>query len=150
MKPTITKFGILALFSAAILFLAALVLGKELSFSTQEVIGYISIVISLSFVFFGILHFRNKKNDGHITFGQAFTIGILISVFSALGFAIIDYLYTAVINPDFMVEYAETMKASGQEMENYSSSSLALFMFAIVFVIGIIVTLLSAFILQRK
>jgi len=150
MKSTITKYGLLALLSAAVLFLAALVLGKELSFSTQEVIGYVSIVISLSFVFFGILHFRNKENEGRISFGKAFTIGILISMFSALGFAFIDYLYTAVINPEFMAEYAATMKANGQEMENYSSSSLALFMFAIVLVIGIIVTLLSAFILQRK
>lgn len=150
MKPTITKFGLFALITAAILFLAALVLGKELSFSTQEVIGYLSIVISLSFVFFGILHYRNKENDGRVTFGKAFTIGILISMFAAFGFAVIDYLYTTVINPEFIDEYMATMEANGQEMEHYSSSSLALFMFAIVLVIGIIVTLLSAFILQRK
>ena len=151
MKRTITKFGLLALLTASVLFLAALVFGKELSFSTQEIIGYVSIFISLTFVFFGILHFREKENGGHITFGKAFTIGILISMCSALGFAIIDYLYTAVINPDFMDEYAAAMKENGQEMiESYSSSSLALFMFGIVLVIGIIVTLLSAFILQRK
>ena len=150
MKPTITKFGLFALLSAAVLFLAALVIGKEMSYSTQEVIGYVSIVVSLSFVFFGIKHFRDKENNGHIAFRQAFAIGILISMFAALGFAMIDYLYTAVINPDFITEYAATMKANGQEMESYSSSTFALFMFAIVLVIGIIVTLLSAFILQRK
>jgi len=150
MKPTITKYGLLALISAAVLFLAALVLGKELSFSTQEVIGYVSIFISLSFVFFGIKHFRDKENEGRVTFGKAFTIGVLISIFAALGFASIDYLYTTVINQDFVAEYMATMKANGEEMKDYSSSSLALFMFAIVLVIGIIVTLLSAFILQRK
>lgn len=150
MKSTLTKYGLFALLSAAVLFLAALVLGKELSYSTQEVIGYLSIIISLSFVFFGIKHFRDKENDGHITLGKAFTIGILISILAALGFAMIDFLYTAVINPKFIDEYVATMKAKGEEMEDYSSSSLALFMFAIVFVIGIIVTLLSAFILQRK
>ena len=151
MKSTIIKYGLLALLTAAILFFAALVLGKELSFGTQEVIGCASIVISLIFVFFGILHYRDKENNGRVTFGKAFSIGILISMCSALGFAIIDYLYTAVINPDFMDDYIVAMKENGQEsIESYSSSSLALFMFGIVFVIGIIVTLLSAFILQRK
>jgi len=150
MKPTIIKYGLLALLSAAVLFLAALVFGNGLSYTSQAIIGYASMFISLTFVFFGILHFRNKENEGRITFGKAFTIGILISIFSAFGFAIIDYLYTAVINPEFMTEYAAAMKAKGEEMENYSSSSLALFMFGIVMVMGIIVTLLSAFILQRK
>lgn len=150
MKSTITKYGLLSLLTAAILFLAALVFGNGLSYTSQAIIGYASMFISLTFVFFGIKHFRDKENDGRVTFMKAFTIGILISLFSALGFAVIDYLYTAVINPEFMTEYAATMEANGEEMENYSSSSLALFMFAIVLVMGIIVTLLSAFILQRK
>lgn len=151
MKPTVIKYGLFALISASILFLAALVLGKELSYGSQEIIGYASIVISLAFVFFGIKHYRDKESEGHITFGKAFTIGILISMFSAFGFAIIDYLYTAVINPSFIEDYMAAMKENEQEIaESYSSSSLALFMFGIVLVIGIIVTLLSAFILQRK
>ncbi|MBL4663283.1 MAG: DUF4199 domain-containing protein [Flavobacteriaceae bacterium] len=151
MKPTITKYGLFALLTAAVLFLASLVLGNELSYKSQEIIGYTSIIISLSFVFFGIKHFRDKENGGQITFRKAFIIGIFISLFAALGFAIIDYLYTAVINPDFMAEFAANIKENGGEMtETYTSTSLALFIFSIVLVIGFIVTLLSAFILQRK
>lgn len=151
MKTTITKYGLFALLTAGVLFLAALVLGKELSYSTQEIIGYASIFISLTFVFFGIKHFRDKENDGKVSFGKAFIIGLLISVFAALGFAAIDYLYTAVINPDFMTEFAASMEEKGEAMtESYTSASLAVFMFSIVFVIGIIVSLLSSLILQRK
>ena len=151
MRTTILKYGFLSLLSAALLFLAALVLGKELSFSTQAIIGYASMFISLSFVFFGIKHFRDHENDGLITFRKAFIIGIFISLFAGIGFAIIDYIYTSFINPDFMTEYAEVMKAQGEEIvETYSNMALAVLMFTTVLVLGIIVTLLSAFILQRK
>ena len=151
MRTTILKYGFLSLLSAAILFLAALVLGKELSFSTQAIIGYASMFIALTFVFFGIKHFRDHENEGLISFRKAFIIGIFISLFAGMGFAIIDYIYTTLINPDFMTEYAEAMNAQGEEVvEEYSNMALALLMFITVLVLGIIVTLLSAFILQRK
>jgi len=151
MRTTILKYGFLSLLAAAVLFLAALVLGKELSFSTQAIIGYASMFIALSFVFFGIKHFRDQENDGLITFRKAFIIGIFISLFAGMGFAIIDYIYTTFINPDFMAEYAEVMKAQDEEIvETYSNTALAMLMFTTVLALGIIVTLLSAFILQRK
>ncbi len=152
MKTTVIKFGIYGLLTAALLFLAALVLGKELSFSTQEVIGYISMVVSLSFVFFGIKSYRDKVNNGNVSFGKAFTIGILISLFAGLGFGIVDYIYTTVINPDFMEQYIETMRSQGHEGEipTYSSGFLALIMFLTVAVIGIIISLLSALVLKKS
>ncbi|MEM7087312.1 MAG: DUF4199 domain-containing protein [Bacteroidota bacterium] len=151
MKRTITKYGLLALFSAAVLFLAALVLAKELSFSIQAVVGYASMFIALTFVFFGIKHFRDKENNGRITFRKAFIIGICISLFASVGFGIIDYIYTTAINPDFMTEYAAVMKEQGEEdVQMYSSTALAILMFATVLVMGFIITLLSSFILQRK
>ncbi len=152
MKTTVIKFGIYGLLAAALLFLAALVLGKELSFSTQEVIGYISMVVSLSFVFFGIKSYRDKVNNGSVTFGKAFTIGILISLFAGLGFGIVDYIYTTVINPDFMEQYIETMRSQGLEGEipTYSNGFLALIMFLTVAVIGIMISLLSALVLKKN
>ncbi|MFP2996897.1 DUF4199 domain-containing protein [Spongiivirga sp. MCCC 1A20706] len=148
MQKTVFRFGLFALIFAAALFLAGLVFGKNLDFSTQEIIGYLTILASLSFVFFGIKHFRDKQNNGLVSFGRAFLIGVLISAFAALGFAIIDYLYTAVINPDFIDEY---VAATGDDSAaGFSSGLLALVMFGTVLIIGIIVSLISALILQRK
>ena len=103
-----------------------------------------------------------------VSFKKAFIIGIIISLFAALGFGVIDGIYVGFINPDFGSQYLEYtlegMKTTlspeefeikkaelTQQMEAYSNPFFTgMFMFFIVFVIGIIVSLLSALILQRK
>ena len=168
MKNTVLKYGMYSLLTASAMFLAALVFGKDLSFGGQEIVGYLSIFVSLLFVFFGIKHFRDRENAGKIGFGKALIIGVLISLFAACGFAIVDYIYTTWINPDFTTEYIaaelarlkETLPIAEYEvksqefteqMSNYGSSVwLAFMMFGIVTVIGFIFSLISALILQRK
>ncbi|WP_340066478.1 DUF4199 domain-containing protein [Ascidiimonas aurantiaca] len=168
MNTTIRKFGSYAALTAALLFTLALVLGLQLDFATQELLGYITIFASLIFVFFGIKHYRDKENNGSVRFGKALLIGILISLFASLAFGIIDAIYIKYINPDFAEDYlAYTLESMQntmgpeefqaqktimeQQMAAYSSPFFAGFiMFATVFVIGFVVSLLSALILQRK
>ncbi len=168
MKNTIIKYGVYSLITASVLFLSAFLLGKNLDFSTQAVIGYASMVISLLFVYFGIKHFRDHENDGKVSLTKAIVIGLLISLFAALGFAIVDYIYTTQINPDFASEYlAQSLKemeatlspaefeeqkiALTKQMEDYGGPiALASMMFLTVMVIGFIISLISGLILQRK
>lgn len=152
MKRTVFIFGSYGLVVAFAIFLSALYFGKGLSYSAQEVLGYLSIIISLSFVFFGIKHFRDRENNGQVRFGKALLIGVLISLITALGFAIADYIYTAAINPDFFEEYRTTMQARGYEGEipEFTSTSAAAIMFLTVALIGFIISLISALILQKK
>lgn len=167
MKKFIIRYGLLSLLFAAAIFLIMLVVGKGFSFKTQEVLGYVSIISSLSFVFFGIKQYRDKENGGVISFGKALGVGMLITLFVALGFAIIDYIYTAFINPDFAQQYLdyslselektlsgeELIKAkekARQQMESFGSGVGALFMFGIVTVIGFIISLISSLFLQKK
>lgn len=152
MKSSILKYGFYSLLTAAVLFLAGLLLGEDLSLNTQAIVGYASMVVSLLFVFFGIKHFRDKKNNGTISFRTAFIIGVAITLFAAIGFAIVDYIYTTVINPEFMSQYIEAMKANGstEEIPEYGSTFLALIMFLTVLIIGIIITILSGLVLTRK
>ena len=168
MKKTVIKYGTYSLLTATILFFLALFLGEKLDYSTQEIIGYTSMIVSLSFVYFGIKYYRNNINEGKISFGIALQIGILISLFAGLGFGVIDYLYTTVINPDFATEYLnktlETMKTSltfeeyeiksvelRKQMEAYGGSGfMAFIMFVTVLIIGFILSLLSALFLSRK
>lgn len=168
MKNTVIKFGIRALITSGVLFFLALWVGQSLDYSMQEVIGYSTIVVSLSFVYFGIRHFRDKENEGKLSFGKALKIGLLISVFAGIGFGIIDYLYTSVINPEFVDEYlthslatmkenlsADEFAVQGEalkvQMEEYGSSGfMALLMFSTVVIVGFVISLLSGLILQRK
>lgn len=168
MKKTVIRFGLLSFVVTSILFLIMLVVGQGLSFNTQAVLGYATIVISLSFVFFGIKHYRDKENNGTISFGKALALGMLITLFVGLGFAVIDFIYTAYINPDFLEQYTtysltELEKTfSGEEliaakeklksdMESMGSSSfMAFIMFVTVTLIGFIISLVSSLFLQHK
>ncbi|MBT8253581.1 MAG: DUF4199 domain-containing protein, partial [Bacteroidia bacterium] len=79
-------------------------------------------------------------------------IGVIISVFAGLGIAIVDYIYTTSINPEFFEEYARALEEAGRgdEVFDIGSGLAAVFMFATVIVIGFIISLISALILQRK
>lgn len=171
MKNTIIKYGIRAFIAASVLFLSGFLIGKQvdLDFDTMAIFGYASMVLSLLFVFFGIKHFRDHVNDGKVTLGKAIIIGLLISLFAAVGFGIVDYIYTTSINPDFAIEYkdytitqlqeanlsAEELKTKTDELEASmgmmsSPTVLAFIMFATVMIIGFIISLISGLILQRK
>jgi len=168
MKKTIIKYGLYSLLTATVLFLLAFLIMKGMSYSVQEAIGYITMVVSLVFVFFGIRHYRDNVNNGRVSFGKALLIGFLISLFAGLGFGVVDYIYTTVINPDFAQEYLTTMVADmkanlpadefetqkailEQQMEEYGGSGfMAFIMFATVAMIGLVISIISALILQRK
>lgn len=125
---------------------------KDIDLSTGEVIGYATMIASLSFIFFGIKHFRDKVNSGTVSIGKAVGIGVLISLFPAIGIAIADFIYTAFINPDFFKDYVAMMEAKGntEPIPEWGSGMMALVMFLTVMVLGLIVSLISALILQRK
>lgn len=152
MKNAILKFGIYSFILSCILFLSGLYFGKNIDFSIQEIVGYLTMVLSLVFVYFGIKHFRDKENNGNLSLGKGLLIGIFISVFTATGIAIADFIYTSFINPDFFVEYVAMMKEQGhtEEIPDWGSGFMAFVMFLTVLIIGIIISLISSLILQRK
>ncbi len=168
MKNTVIRYGVYSAITICALALAGWFLGKNLDYSIQEVIGYTGMVVSLLFVFFGIKHFRDKENNGAVSFGKALLIGVLISLIAALAFGILDIIYIKYINPDFVTEYyahyVEQMRTSLPEAEFqtklaelesqkelFSNTFMNFFlMFATVLIIGFIISLISALILQRK
>lgn len=167
MKKTVIKFGIYSFITGIILFLSALVLAQDLSYGAQEVLGYTSMVVSVCFVYFGIKNYRDKENNGTISFGKALKIGMLITLFAALGFGIIDFIYTTFINPDFVEQFItksmETLESnySGEEliakknelknsMEGMTSSFMAILMFITVLLIGFVLSLISSLVLHKK
>lgn len=168
MKNTVIKYGLYALISGFVLFGLPFFLGMGVDFDYGELIGYTSMVLSLLFVYFGIKHYRDKVNNGKVSLAKAIGIGMLIALFSAIGVAVFDYIYTTKINPEFASEYLEysikkmqeTLSAEElklktaelkQQMEDYGSPSfMAFIMFATVMILGFIISLISGLILQRK
>ena len=168
MKKTSIRYGSYGAVTICILFLLSWYVMDDLSFASQEVLGYASMVIALLFVFFGIKHFRDHENNGKVSFTKALTIGILISLITAVVFGILDVIYTEVLNPTFMEDYynnsIEQMKLGLSpdefevklaELESqrdlFSNPFFSFGLMAMtVFVIGFIISLISSLILQRK
>jgi hypothetical protein len=170
MKNTVLKYGMYGFFTAAGLFFIALYFGQGLAFKTQEILGYTTMVTSLSFVYFGIKHYKNHELNGEIDFKTAFIVGALISIFAAVGFGIMDAIYITKINPDFTAQYLayeynlldirtdlsldeiELEKlALRKQSEAFGNPFIVFFiMTMMVFVIGVIISLLSALVLHKK
>ncbi|WP_034042130.1 DUF4199 domain-containing protein [Wocania ichthyoenteri] len=152
MKSTIIKYGLFGAITGFVIFLSHLAFAKNLSFSVLEILGYISIFISLSFIYFGIKHYRDNINQGVISLGKAIIIGLLISLLVGIGIGIADYIYTTFLNPNFFKDYAQMLidEGRGDEVIEMTSGMGALFMLALVTVIGFIISLISGLILQRK
>jgi len=167
MKKVILRFGLYGVLTICALSILIWALVDVVDNTTGEVIGYSTMVVSLIFVFFGIKHFRDNENQGLVSFGKALLIGLLISLIVALSFGILDLIYVKIINPEFMSDYYEGMLNEAKtlpaaefevrktelesEQEMFSNPAMHFFIMSMmVFIIGFIISLLSALILQRK
>ena len=168
MKKTVLKYGLYGALTICFLFLISWFLLNGLSYDLQEVIGYAGMILSLSFVYFGIRHYRNQENGGKVSFKKALMIGVLISLITALAFAILDVIYVEYLNPSFMDDYyahaVEKMRTTLTEEEfevkltemnaekDLFTSPIVTFlvMGMTVFIIGFIISLISALTLQSK
>ena len=173
MKKYVIKFGT---YSALFLIGTGLALffarggasaGPE-SYAVGEVIGYLTIVLSMAFVFFGVKKYRDDERGGLIKFGEALKMGALIVLFPALAFAIYNIVYVEFLDPEFVGKYYEyqldkalaladpgeqetvraTMASQKEMFANIPFQSVV--MFLTVYVIGFIVNVISALILARK
>jgi len=168
MKNTILRYGLWSVVSIIILFGISSIFLKGVSYSTQEIYGYASIMLSLLFVYFGIKHFRDRENNGLLSFGKGLLIGILITLFAAFAFGLYNVIYVEYINPNFMADYygklveeasktlsGEELRARIKELNDQKEQFINpvmnfLLMTTTVFMLGIIISVISSLILKRK
>lgn len=173
MKKIILSHGLIAGIIVAILMLATVNYLSHcegnVDYGTSMLIGYASMLLALSLVFVGIRTYRNKYNGGVISFGRAFKVGMLIVLIAATIYVIawlVDFYFFI---PDFAEKYSahglDQLRAGGAsqlkidektkemaEMVKMMKNPLmnALFTYAEILPVGILVTLVSSLILKRK
>ena len=170
MKRIVLIFGVLSgLVSSAMMFLTLPFMNRGIvNFKNGEVIGYTAIFLSFLLVFFGIRSYR-ENHGGTISFGRAFSVGILITVISCI-FYVVSWLFIYYrLMPDFADRYAAAAIASAREkgaseaaiaakkkeMEQMKAMLAnpainAAMTFIEPFPVGLVVTLVSAGILRRR
>lgn len=173
MKKVILIYGLIAgTIVAAMMFITMPMYNNgTLNLDNGEVVGYTTMVIALSMVFFGIKSYRDNYSKGIISFGKGFKVGILITLIAATFYGLAWEITYHRIGEEFqkkMTEkYIEEMKARGatdQELqaakEQWASFNAMYqnFFFRFAFTafvemlipVGLPITLLSAAILRKK
>lgn len=172
MKKNVLVFGLISgLVASTIMAFSMIYMSKhpELEAGTGSmVVGYLSMLISFSLIFVAVKNFRDKQNAGAISFGKAFLIGLLISFIASTMYVITWAFVHHYYMPDFMEKYAAAMienaKAGGkpaelqktiEQMNSYKEMYKNPFFFAMfsymeILPVGLIVSLITAFLLKRK
>ncbi len=137
----------------------------------SELLGYTTMIIVLSLIFFGIKTFRDKHNTGAMTYWKGFKVGIAItgiaSLFYAGGWEV--YYNSTYMKETFMQRYTDqvikNMQHDGKSQEEidkkreelnamaemYKNPFIRFGMTLMeIFPVGLIISLISAGILRKK
>lgn len=169
MKNTLWKFGLIGGCIMNVLFFLSIPLsGDPPNYNTMEILGYASILLAMLVVFFGIKSYRDRQLGGRLPFSKGFLMGVGISAVASAVLGLYVFIHIAWIDPQFEENYAvwekQSIEASSatpeekavqiakvDEMLEMTNGPFmqSLFMYGTVFVIGIVVSLISAAILKR-
>lgn len=86
-----------------------------INFDNGEIVGYTSMVIALSVIFFAIKSYRDKYLNGSISFWQGVKVGLLVTLVAGLIYAAAWEVSYRTTNRDFAKNYTEYQVARMQE-----------------------------------
>ena len=169
MKKIVLVFGLISGALMAVFMFATMPFIDKIGFDKGLIVGYTNIVLAFILVFFGIRSYRENVNGGAVTFGRAFTIGILITLIASVCYVIAWQILYHTLLPDFFDKYAahviEKARAPGATPEALQAQTLQmekdmalmknpffhnLFVFLEPFPVGLVITLISSAILRKR
>ena len=171
MTRTMLKYG--ALSGAITIGSAILALhmsgGESTHMASLEWLGYLVMILALSVIFVGVKRHRDQELGGVIRFGQAFLVGLGISLVASAIYVVAWEINLAVTDNDFMAQYsasvldqarndgaseAELAKLSAemeQATEQYKNPLFRVFItFSEIFPVGLLVSLIAAAVLRTS
>jgi hypothetical protein len=169
MMKTVLTFGLIAGVVISVLMDCSLLLADRIGSGHSMALGYTIMVASFMLVYFGIRSYRDDNLAGQISFGRAFSCGILITLITTVCYvATWEVLYFKFI-PHFMDSYfaaqIHRIQSAGLDPATTAARVAAiqhsqqlyqnpLVNMAYTFIeplpVGLIITLISAAILRRK
>ncbi|NII26592.1 DUF4199 domain-containing protein [Pseudoflavitalea sp. X16] len=170
MKKIVLVFGLIAgLIVTTLMFFNIRAMYKNESAQGNIIVGYTTMVVAFSMIFVGIKNYRDKYNNGVISFGKAFKTGFYITLVASTLYVLVWLVEYKLFFPDFMDRYAacamndaRSSGASQAELnevaaeiargkELYKNPLFVILMtYAEILPVGLIITLLSALLLKRK
>ncbi len=126
--------------------------------TVSQAVGWLSIIFSLMCVPLGIKYYRDKLNNGSVSFGKGFGIGTGIALVASVAIFIYSMLFYAFAGDSFDEwskqglsenELIELQKQMEQTPVVYSDWFQSLILTISVFIIGMIINLISNLVLKR-
>jgi len=174
MKKVVLTFGLIAgLIIASLVWVTAILVERgAIGFGQLEIVGYASMIVALSMVFFGIKSYRDNSPGKTLRFWKGVQVGVLISLIAGVLYwgGAISY---GIVNPGFderfMRQFTELKVGKLQEqqapqveidraraevemMSGLFKNPVLFFLVCLMEIlpVGFIVTLISAGLLRRK
>jgi Protein of unknown function (DUF4199) len=169
MKKTVLTFGVIAGVIISVLMNASLLLANKIGSGHSMMLGYTIMVASFLLIYFGIRSYRDNVLGGQISFGRAFSCGILIALITTVFYVVSWEIIFFNFMPHFMDGYFNAqihrVQSAGldpattaarvaeiqhsQQMYQNPFVNMA-YTFIEPFPVGLIITLISAAVLRRK
>jgi hypothetical protein len=170
MKKNVFVFGLISgLIVTAFMVFASIKCYVSGTFKDSEVYGYTGMLVAFSFIFVGIKNYRDKYNNGVISFGKAFRIGLFIALIASTFYVLVWVVEYYVFFPDWLNKYCTHVindaKASGvsqleldkktAQMNWYKQAYknplfVVLLTYMEILPIGVVISLISGLFLKRK
>lgn len=170
MKKTVLTYGLIAAAITTVMMIISTFLHyRDPQFKGSEIIGFTGMFLAFIFIFLGIKNYRDKENNGLISFGTAMKVGFLICFIASTVYVATWMIQSHFFFPDFMEKYAaqtikdlqnsgagvadivEKQKEMKMYIEWYKNPILkVLLTYMEILPIGLIVTLLSSIFLMKK
>src|SRR6185295_11300925 len=116
MKKVVLTFGLIAGAIIVVLMFATMPLQNNPQLrNSGHLIGYTTMLIAFSMIFFAIKSYRDQHQNGVITFGKGMQIGLLITLIASLSYAIGWEFYMKLFAPNFMEEFTAYSLAKAKE-----------------------------------
>lgn len=170
MKKIVIVCGLIAgLIVATVMAITAGMCYSSGSYEGSMLLGYATMIVAFSLVFVGIKNYRDRYNNGVISFGKGFTIGLYITLIASTIYVIVWLIEMYNFFPDFADKYSahmlDKLKASGASQQKFDATVkemadfremykkpffVILFTYVEILPVGLIITLVSSLILKRK
>ena len=169
MKKTVLTFGLIAGVIISVLMDSSVLLSDKIDSGHSLLLGYANMVASFLLVYFGIRSYRDNTLAGQISFGRAFSCGILITLITTVCYVATWEVVYFNFMPHFMDSYfaAQIHKIQSSGLDPATTAAQvaviqhsqqlyqnpfvnAAYTFMEPLPVGLIITLISAAILRRK
>ncbi len=160
MKNYITRYGLYAGGLLVVLGILNWLLIAPNGYKISEIFGYASMVAALMMVPAGLKYFRDQVNNGELSFGHGMKIGLGITLITSVIMWIYSALFFILQGDKFMEWSKEHLSAEEWEMAQAQMEAMGdvfmspwfqgFIMFMTVFIIGLLITLVSAIIMKKQ